>query len=74
MPSVVKVTRKGQVTIPKDLRASLGIEIGDTLVVREEGGRIILEKPGFPSPGEPVGVEEYRRILEELEKVREAWR
>ncbi|MFZ8855368.1 MAG: AbrB/MazE/SpoVT family DNA-binding domain-containing protein [Thermofilaceae archaeon] len=70
----VKVTRKGQVTIPLAIRRALGIREGDILVVREEGGRVILEKIGLPEPGEPVGWEAYEELLRELERVREAWR
>ncbi len=70
----VKVTRKGQVTIPKRIREALGISEGDVLLVREEGGRVVLEKPGLPAPGEPIGAEAYEELLEELERVRERWR
>ncbi len=70
----MKVTRKGQVTIPLAIRRALGIREGDILVVREEGGRVILEKIGLPEPGEPVGREAYEELVRELERVREAWR
>jgi len=72
--SYVKVTRKGQVTIPKEIRERLGIKEGDVLLVREEGSRVLLEKVGLPEPGEPVGEEEYRKLVAELERAREAWR
>jgi len=41
----VKVTRKYQVTIPKDIREKIGISVGDELLVNENGQRILLEKP-----------------------------
>jgi len=41
----VKVTRKYQVTIPKEVREKMGISIGDELLVNESGWRIVLEKP-----------------------------
>jgi len=41
--AVVKVTRKFQVTIPKEIREALGIRVGDLLRVKVVGGRIILE-------------------------------
>jgi AbrB family looped-hinge helix DNA binding protein len=41
----VKVTRKYQVTIPEDVRSKLGVRIGDKLVVKSEGNRIIMESP-----------------------------
>jgi AbrB family looped-hinge helix DNA binding protein len=39
-----KVTSKGQVTVPKDVREALGIEAGDTIVFRVEGSRAVLAK------------------------------
>ena len=39
----VVVTRKYQVTIPKEVREALGIRVGDRLLVRVIDGRIVLE-------------------------------
>ena len=36
---------QGRVVIPASLRRSLQLEEGDKLVVREESGRLVLEKP-----------------------------
>ncbi|WFO74946.1 AbrB/MazE/SpoVT family DNA-binding domain-containing protein [Desulfurococcaceae archaeon MEX13E-LK6-19] len=72
--SLVKVTRKGQITIPKDIRNALGINEGDYVVVRVEGNRIIIEKPRLPEPGEPVGLDKYRELIKELEEMRSRWR
>lgn len=41
---VVKVSTKGQVVIPKEIRESLGIRNGDYLVVTERNGYIIMKK------------------------------
>jgi len=41
----VKVTRKYQVTIPKRLRSELGIKVGDRILLRREGGHILIEVP-----------------------------
>ncbi|WP_460024531.1 AbrB/MazE/SpoVT family DNA-binding domain-containing protein [Infirmifilum sp. SLHALR2] len=49
----VKVTRKFQVTIPREVRELLGIRVGDVLRVRVEGGKIVLE-PLRPALGDPV--------------------
>lgn len=40
----VKVLSKGQITLPKELRKSLDIKEGDTLVVDKVKGEIILKK------------------------------
>lgn len=53
MGSVVKVTRKYQVTLPREVREALGIRVGDLLRVRVEGRRIVLE-PLMPRRRSPV--------------------
>jgi len=71
---IVKVTRKGQVTIPKELRVILDINIGDYLVARVEGHKVVFEKIAPPEPGEPVGEKEYSNIIRELDEMRRKWR
>jgi AbrB family looped-hinge helix DNA binding protein len=39
----VRVTSKGQVTIPKQIREKLGVKPGDEVGFREEGQSVILE-------------------------------
>lgn len=39
-----RVRARGQVTLPVELRRELGIDEGDNLIVRTEGGRIIIEQ------------------------------
>jgi AbrB family looped-hinge helix DNA binding protein len=38
-----RMTRKGQVTIPAVIRDRLHLSEGDTFLVREENGRVVLE-------------------------------
>ncbi len=71
---LVKVTRKSQITIPIEVRRKLGIREGDFLYVDVEGDKIVIEKPGELKPGKPVGEEEYRKVLLELEEMRDRWR
>jgi AbrB family looped-hinge helix DNA binding protein len=40
-----KMGERGQVTIPKELRERFGIEGGDEVVVREEAGKLVIERP-----------------------------
>jgi len=40
----VKVLPKWQITIPKELREKLKIRVGDTIVVEEREGEIVLKK------------------------------
>jgi AbrB family looped-hinge helix DNA binding protein len=42
MSTIVKVQRKGQVTIPTRLRAQLGLVDGDLIEARAHRGRIVL--------------------------------
>ncbi len=48
MQITARVTSKGQVTIPKAVRDSLGIETGDHIVFRVEGSRAVIARaPDF---------------------------
>ena len=48
MDAAARVTSKGQVTVPKQVRDALGIQEGDTLVFRVDGKRAILARsPNF---------------------------
>lgn len=40
----IKVSEKGQIAIPQQIRATLGIERGDELVVIQIDNKILLEK------------------------------
>ena len=40
----VKVSDKGQVSIPKDIRRNMKIKKGDNLVMMVKGSKIVLEK------------------------------
>lgn len=40
----VKVLPKGQITLPKEVREELGINVGDTLVLEKEGQKVLLRK------------------------------
>ena len=40
----VKVLPKGQITLPKNIRENLGIDIGDPLILEAKNNEIILRK------------------------------
>jgi AbrB family looped-hinge helix DNA binding protein len=69
-----KVTRKGQVTLPKEFRDTLGVEEGDVLYVAVEDGNFVFSKPGLPEPGHPVGKRDYEELVRALKEARKAWR
>jgi len=63
----VKVTRSYQITIPAEVRRTLGIKVGDYLSVSVVGDRIILRKvedelPTFRA-GRRVGEREIEEAL-----------
>lgn len=41
--AAVKLGKQGRLVIPAPLRQELGLEMGDELVARAEGGRLIFE-------------------------------
>ncbi len=67
-PRVVRVSQKGQATIPKRLREKFGIETPGEVFVYEEQGRIIIEP--VPSPDELHGIHagehEHGEVLERV--------
>lgn len=70
-PEIVRVSQKGQATIPKSLREKFGIETPGEVFVYEEGERIVVEP--VPSLDELGGIHasEEREPGAILEAVRE---
>jgi len=61
------VSEKGQVTIPKRLRESLGIGPGQVLDFNEEQGRLVATKTGARDPVASVyGILKLGRSTDEL--------
>ncbi len=50
MSEVTKVTSKGQVVIPQEIRKDLGIEKGSQLVVSRLGDIVLMKKIAVPDP------------------------
>ena len=67
----VKVSEKGQIAIPLDVREAIGLEKGDELILIQEGGKILLEKATAA-----VGAlkDEFAPLLKAAEKIaKELW-
>ena len=72
--SNVKVKRKGQVTIPVDLREKFHLHEGSVLEVEKRDNANLLRPISPLQGGKVVGEDEYKRILRELETLRKNWR
>ena len=72
-PRVVRVSQKGQATIPKRMREKFGIETPGEVFVYEEQGRIIIEP--VPSPDELHGIHagdhEHGAVLERVREMKD---
>ncbi len=72
--SNVKVKRKGQATIPVELRERFKIQEGSLLEIHQHEEGILL-RPVYPYRQKGVvGEEAYRKILRELASLRKKWR
>jgi AbrB family looped-hinge helix DNA binding protein len=72
--SKVRVKRKGQVTIPSELRSKLDIQEGTLLEVVEREGAIVLTRVPQLEGGEVVGKERHKQLIDELDQLRRHWR
>ncbi len=64
---MIRVSKKGQATIPKDLRERFGIETPGKVLIREEGGKIVVE----PLPSVEDREEGGKIVVEPLPSVEE---
>ena len=77
----VKMSKKGQIVIPKKIRDKTGIQEGSVLIIRLEGKKIIIEtlvKPPediFVSAGDEITapiIEEAKKSSDKAKKLLEA--
>lgn len=59
----IRVSDKGQISIPIDIRELAGIETGDELVILQEGTKILIEKP------ENIVKDDFKDLLKHSESV-----
>ena len=77
---LAKVTSKGQITIPKEIREKLGIKTGDKILFIEESGRIYLMNSSmnalreaqlaFKGEAERVGLKNEDEVVEMIRELR----
>ncbi len=58
----IKVSSRGQIVIPEEVRKGLGIKEGTKLVLIQRGNRVILEK-----------VQDFMKEIERVEQERIGW-
>jgi antitoxin PrlF len=81
MDVAAKLTSKGQITVPKQVREALGLEAGDAVVFRVHGDRAVVSKtPDFLELAGSVAVPAGKRgtpwdqVLRETYRVRSSRR
>ncbi len=81
---LAKITMRGQITIPKEIRRRLGVKDGDKVIFLEENGRIIIEnasmialknaQDAFAGEAERLGLKTEQDIVGLVKEVRrEIW-
>ncbi len=71
--TVIRVSKKGQATIPKELREQFGIETPGKVLIHEEGGKIVVEPlpPVEEMQGIHAGRYEEGEVLEHLQEMKD---
>ena len=69
--SITKISSKGQITIPKEIRDELNLKIGDKVILEAAGGQAILkpvEKPSESMKGIGIGAKKKLGNLRAVER------
>lgn len=77
---LAKVTSKGQITIPIEIRRKLGVKTGDKILFVEENGRIVLinatlaalktAQKAFEGEAERAGLSNEEDVMEMIKEMR----
>ncbi len=71
--NVGKVSKKGQIVIPKDIRDKFGIMPGDALIFKTKGDKIIIEKITEKMSEILKNSEPVENSLKFQQKLRDEW-
>jgi AbrB family looped-hinge helix DNA binding protein len=82
---VAKVTSRGQITIPIDIRKKLGVKEGDKVVFIEDDSKIVVAnatkiafanmRTAFAGEAERLGLKDERAVVALVDEVRdEMWK
>jgi AbrB family looped-hinge helix DNA binding protein len=77
---LAKITLRGQITIPVEIRKKLGVKDGDKVVFLEENGRIVMEnsvrvalkdvQAAFKGEAARVGLKDDRDVVTMIKELR----
>ncbi|HWQ76707.1 MAG TPA: AbrB/MazE/SpoVT family DNA-binding domain-containing protein [Syntrophomonas sp.] len=77
---LAKITKRGQITIPAEIRKKLGVKDGDKVIFIEENGRIIIEnaamielkdaQDAFAGEAERLGLKTEQDVVDMVKGVR----
>jgi len=77
---LAKITTRGQITIPAEIRKKLGVKEGDKVLFLEESGRIIIENAAmialknaqnsFAGEAKRLGLETEQDVVDLVKEVR----
>ena len=77
---IAKVTSKGQITIPIDIRRKLGVKEGDKILFVEEGDRVVImnssmealrrAQVAFAGEAERLGLEDEQDVADLVAELR----
>lgn len=77
---LAKITTRGQITIPAEIRKKLGVKDGDKVIFIEESGRIIVENAAmialknaqnaFAGEAERLGLKTEQDVVDLVKDVR----
>jgi AbrB family looped-hinge helix DNA binding protein len=78
---VAKITSRGQITIPIDIRKKLGVKEGDKVIFIEDGSRIVVAnaakiaftnmRAAFVGEAERLGIKDEKDVVAIVDEVRE---
>ncbi|GHV94727.1 AbrB family transcriptional regulator [Spirochaetia bacterium] len=77
---LAKITLRGQITIPVEIRKKLGVKDGDKVVFIEDNGRIVMEnsvrlalkdvQDAFCGEAERLGLKNEQDVVDMIKEVR----
>ena len=78
---LAKITLRGQITIPVEIRKKLGVKDGDKVVFIEENGRIVMEnsvrialktvQDAFRGEAERAGLKDEQDVVTMIKELRQ---